>query len=820
MSIGRNDLCSCGSGRKYKKCCANKPQPVQAARSTEAIKQRGLILPGFDPFHAFDGAQPWLTADGREFVIAMSRDRWLFAGRYATADGTARSTAVLQTPEPLRLSSGISVHGETVWLTGSGGVLQLSLADWSVLRWKSVDALVKPGEALQRVMPVGPHILWLFVRPSEGKDEFARIVDATTWQILGESSGLARATLHAQPGEPQVVARIGKHARLYTAYGKAVDLPGISGTDGEVLEVVERPGGGGKVALFDVPPLTWGDLPYPPARDDGGGSEGELEGTGDEDLGAERWIAIATSSSAALTFIRHSSGKDRHKLVALERKGDDVGVRYLADAGRATILAHDAGCGHVAAVEIHGEEVAVVPLGADTPVIPARAYETIHNIPQVRPFLWCRMRIGARKAPPPAITEQLRDVAADERARRIREAEETASADDLVSWYWALKDGSHKEEADALLARLAERFPDHPELRLIVADGFARQGAWRWVNELLVAVDPSVFEPRAAQHLHHLLAAAATESGDLDAAQAQLSLAYRLFPPHLSLCEYQPLAMVVSTARGDEVVRDDRRPIVRFIRAVVEADKALSDGDIGAALQALDQALVWQEREVQSLARLAYAFLATPEVDAGSRSKKLWSLASYLNALEGNRLEAIVPGAVWPADRLREIELCAREWLDGYQAGGPEPTLRSALPRLSRPSAAEPVAADTSEAKKESQRLFDEGIKPHAAEIVEMNARGEVPVVVFEPWPSTRDALRKYGWKGQPVFRMSPRFKRDQAQLDWVTRRWLARKWQEGDPLRIFFAVMNGMFLVNHSPETGFTVEPGSTDADSKSWGN
>jgi hypothetical protein len=41
-NIGRNDPCPCGSGKKYKKCCIDKPSPIKLARlEDEALgKQR------------------------------------------------------------------------------------------------------------------------------------------------------------------------------------------------------------------------------------------------------------------------------------------------------------------------------------------------------------------------------------------------------------------------------------------------------------------------------------------------------------------------------------------------------------------------------------------------------------------------------------------------------------------------------------------------------------------------------------------------------------------------------------------------------------
>jgi hypothetical protein len=35
-NIGRNDPCGCGSGKKYKKCCIDKPSPIQVIRMEDA----------------------------------------------------------------------------------------------------------------------------------------------------------------------------------------------------------------------------------------------------------------------------------------------------------------------------------------------------------------------------------------------------------------------------------------------------------------------------------------------------------------------------------------------------------------------------------------------------------------------------------------------------------------------------------------------------------------------------------------------------------------------------------------------------------------
>jgi hypothetical protein len=50
MKIGRNELCPCGSGKKYKKCCMDKPKPPiksEAIKAAELIRtqQQGLGRP-------------------------------------------------------------------------------------------------------------------------------------------------------------------------------------------------------------------------------------------------------------------------------------------------------------------------------------------------------------------------------------------------------------------------------------------------------------------------------------------------------------------------------------------------------------------------------------------------------------------------------------------------------------------------------------------------------------------------------------------------------------------------------------------------------
>ncbi len=43
MAVSRNDLCPCGSGKKYKKCCLGAPDP-RSARHSKTLKILFVVL--------------------------------------------------------------------------------------------------------------------------------------------------------------------------------------------------------------------------------------------------------------------------------------------------------------------------------------------------------------------------------------------------------------------------------------------------------------------------------------------------------------------------------------------------------------------------------------------------------------------------------------------------------------------------------------------------------------------------------------------------------------------------------------------------------
>lgn len=125
------------------------------------------------------------------------------------------------------------------------------------------------------------------------------------------------------------------------------------------------------------------------------------------------------------------------------------------------------------------------------------------------------------------------------------------------------------------------------------------------------------------------------------------------------------------------------------------------------------------------------------------------------------------------------------------------------------------------EAWKVMDRILKEGIVAHADAIAPICAVGDIAVVVFELDPSFHEGVRQWGWDGScPVFRLSNARRKNAIRYfrqigDTVSANWFERKQDE----RIFlFNGPGSSLLINFKPGEGYSLEPGSLDANAKTW--
>jgi hypothetical protein len=146
--VGRNDPCPCGSGRKYKKCCAGKEQAAPVPRSlVEQFQDLGSRAPRVQQ-QLFDKMRPadlerldtnpltalQLIEGSRQLAL---HHRWDAAERFVEALATRKDLPLESTPEDHRLEL-----AETALMSG-----QLDVAERQM-------ALANPDERVQRVFSV------------------------------------------------------------------------------------------------------------------------------------------------------------------------------------------------------------------------------------------------------------------------------------------------------------------------------------------------------------------------------------------------------------------------------------------------------------------------------------------------------------------------------------------------------------------------------------------------------------------------------------------------------------------------------------------
>jgi hypothetical protein len=109
-------------------------------------------------------------------------------------------------------------------------------------------------------------------------------------------------------------------------------------------------------------------------------------------------------------------------------------------------------------------------------------------------------------------------------------------------------------------------------------------------------------------------------------------------------------------------------------------------------------------------------------------------------------------------------------------------------------------------------RVLEQGVKPHAAEIAAIGLSGRFACLVFEPGDLHRKVVRTWGRTGEAVFPLSPEQVRVLASTDRAALRWFSIPPDESK-IKVFLLVHEGTLLINYEPGHGWSVEPGSTDA-------
>ncbi|HVK64009.1 MAG TPA: hypothetical protein VM694_06030 [Polyangium sp.] len=639
------------------------------------------------------------TRDEREEVVLlvpMTRGPWVFVRVIDVATGALQARVLLRTPRPLELIT-FALRGHRLILAGRhGGVLELDTEDWTVLAWcpnilRNDGAMVPTLEegifedALPElrieegtVSPEGRY-LWLRTRSARDMSNTIRVFDLQDLRLVREirEHRFPRIYIHSVEGlsAPRVVVVEADNEKdlgrttFYTPRGTPSGAP-IS-TAILALTVVPCPDGEGVVGVIgaedgpkDPQGALWGFV----QADTRGltpfqlfeGVTGLYEGTAVGSTSAGMWFVLFDMQDGPLLFgLRHGQA--------------GPSIVYRVRVPRSSILLATPGNRHAALLVVHEGRPTIVPLDAEPPKVPEGHTNGAFYLPSL-PMrslyarrLVCHLATGRHLAA--AITEEraLRKAGKEGLKRRLAWATSKAGPDELLAFEAALYASGDPATAGHVDELVCAKFPDHPRVRLSFARSLACAAEWEKALEQLESIDPSQLAEEAdVKHFHHMRGITLLMLDEPEAALIELDRSARYkegtCEPEQLLPLCVPLTEERSWAPKQAVMRD-------YLRVITAADEALARGDVDAARRTLDDPLVWEANEVQSMARLAEAYLRADEgTTSVDRFRKAFALLSFCELFDARstvtRREMPLPRATWDAERLSALAAKARAWVE------------------------------------------------------------------------------------------------------------------------------------------------------------
>ena len=411
-------------------------------------------------------------------------------------------------------------------------------------------------------------------------------------------------------------------------------------------------------------------------------------------LHPETPVAVATNAAARMIFVLFGSASGGRELLGLEQPAEparltDLRQVFRVPAPRWTALVEEPGSGRVVAVVTRDDGVELVDLGRDPPSL--RADPGPGELPEelMTAEYGCGTPPGSNLS---VVTELVDLVRREDRAtidRRVQKASKRADAAYSLSLSLALSRGGHADSGEKVSRWVLERFPTYAWAVMENAGALIYLRRWSDALEVLARINPDTLDPGREQHFHHLVAVAKLHLDEPEEALRAIKRGRAVSGGGCNLgCLFALAAPLGGEGETEAAWSAEQAAVRELVRAVASADALLSQGDAEGARIALDRRVVWEAREVQSLARLAEAHLAAEPIAPYDRFRKGLALAAFRAANGDRRIfmrrEVPFPRARWGRSRLDALAERARAWLSEW-FGDP---MVSINPRLAGPISA------------------------------------------------------------------------------------------------------------------------------------
>jgi hypothetical protein len=608
-------------------------------------------------FH-WDEPLRWLDGEARALVLTESHDRWLFVRVVDLGTGSLRTRAILRTPEPLDDGVATVMRAGTLAIAGGkGAVLEISLSSWDPVFWRASRDVAPQDEIVEHVA-IAPetHFVWIHSRrPDEGGR--IRVVDAERRRVVREvSEGWWFQTLYT--AETPLVACSRRDTLLSLHHPRGAVVPrGSLKLPADVRAVAMHPSGAGLMAVVGMDDESLGYVEIDPS----GRSTAPVWFDG---VNPWRSFVWATSLARKSTYLVAHDEEGGVELRGFGYENGSVRCRFQASLPRFAALVQDPSSRHVLALFTDGDRLHLVPLGDEPPPLPSLSAEP-ERVPALDDGLHCAFSGELADEIKAAIRglEEASSRTILERVLRFAHATSSAPAS-ILDLYHSLGRVLRRRFGELILSWMRENLPSDPHTALLGAVVGRRAGSLSDVLAALEGIDLRTIDVGHRQHAYHLLGLALLAAGESERAAAVISEGLRESEGSCKLRELLDLAVSLPES---EAAFADSSAIMQLRMAVRSADACLSRGDVEGARAAIDRPVVWRAEEVQSLSRLAEAYLQWEPTDGAWQFRKALALARFLDAERSDvpiRKELIFPGVMWPATRLADVEKRAQAWLD------------------------------------------------------------------------------------------------------------------------------------------------------------
>jgi len=621
-----------------------------------------------------DRASLSLTRDGRQMVAIDTRGIWLFIRFIDIASHSVTSAVILKTPKPLGRYAISTVKDNTVWISGEGKLLAISLHSWEVLRWLKFIDLDYRCCAIDRTYFVpSSRFLWGQIDGTITEEWWTAVIDLDRWNISRELSTFDAIIPIWNPKEPFLICSDDR-SRVYTEKGSlsAVEIPSSI-----CVEDATASADGNALVMFCKSSDEIDDEAVSLVLMS---AQGVIRSTLIIDhINHEMVHSMATCAKTGLVFLLAYTWDKEMRLLAC-RTSRDIKEVYDIEVPGSSALVRDETGRYVALLAPVEDGVNIVPLDSDNPPIlshecpPSRQIAGVFSYP-----FTCAEYKGSDKALTMALVGALADQPIDRLDQWIQQARDE-NADDvsyIKSLFDALQYLNHEAQAKRMVDWMAERHRAEPLLAVALAEYDSKSADWNGVLRALYPHRSLIIDHKFGPHACHLLIIALLKAGRTEEVLAALEkIPERPDSEDASRgCDFESLSQLAipfSQPITPQQIGPDKPLVRRLWGTVLLVDNRMKNGQVEQARQTIDQGFIWRAREVQSSARLADVYLRIHDDDPAMIFFKTNALAFFCEIEQerheryGVAFELPLPRGSWANDRLEEIAEQSVRWLDQH----------------------------------------------------------------------------------------------------------------------------------------------------------